>query len=350
VTQSVTQAATQTIPQTNHPDDATSSTATTSTSTGLSADAFSIFWITDTQFLSESNPALYRTMTKWIASNWASYNGKLVIHTGDIVEHGSEQQEWNNAESAMSILTEAGIPYCWCAGNHDDLVVGDASSGWMGRQWTSAFNPATMGPKMNALKYTSWVADYHDAMNTAVTFTAAGLNFLVVNVEWNGDSTTIRWLSDILSNPKYSNYHAIVAPHAYIDAWGLTNDPRWGITLGDFVTGFTSVIDQHTSNVFLTLNGHFGTDQGYNTPNPTNFRNMLMFDRQDCRDAPDSMVGRGVEDSTSVTPDGDKVGGATVTILTFDKTQNKVFAKTYDVYTGLWRRDANEEYSFKMFP
>src|SRR5208283_4403923 len=33
------------------------------------ADKFSIFWITDTQFLSESNPALFRMVTNWIVNN-----------------------------------------------------------------------------------------------------------------------------------------------------------------------------------------------------------------------------------------------------------------------------------------
>ncbi len=346
VSQVVTGVPIQSYSQTN----TASMTTNSSMSTQMPEDAFSVFWITDTQFLSETNPALYRMMTTWIVNNWKAFNGKLVIHTGDVVQTGDQQDEWNNAQEAMSILTNAGIPYSWCAGNHDDLVGGDPSSGWMGNQWTSAFNPSTMAPKLNALKYTNWVGDYHQGMNTAVTFTASGLNFLVINVEWNADATVVNWVSSILDNPAYSNHHVIIAPHAYIDAWGLIDDPRWGPTLADFTNGITAVMDQHSSNIFLTLNGHFATDQGYNTPMPTSFRNLLMFDRQDCRDTADSPIGRGVDEPSSSYPDSDKVGGSTVTILTFDKSQNQISVKTYDVYTGQWRQDLFEQYTFTMFP
>ena len=33
------------------------------------------------------------------------------------------------------------------------------------------------------------------------------------------------------------------------------------------------MMDAHSSNVFLTLNGHFATETGYNTPQPVNGRN-----------------------------------------------------------------------------
>ena len=54
----------------------------------LAEGAFSIFWITDTQFLSESNPALFKMLNNWIVDNWARFNGKMVIHTGDVVQNG----------------------------------------------------------------------------------------------------------------------------------------------------------------------------------------------------------------------------------------------------------------------
>jgi len=308
-----------------------------------------MFWITDTQFLSESNPALFRMTTNWIVNNWTAYNGKMVIHTGDLVETGNQQVEWKNAEDAMSLLLNNGIPYTWCAGNHDDLVGGDTTSGWMGNQWTSAFNPSAVKGRISALKNTGWAGDYHDGMNTAVTFSANDLNFLIINVEWNGGPDVLGWVASLLDDPAYADYYVIVAPHAYIDAFGSTNDARWGPTLNDFRTGMTALLNQHSPNVFLTLNGHFATDQGYDTPSPINHRNMLMFDRQDCRDAPDSLTGRGVEDSDSTTPDSEKVGGATVTILTFDTVKNQISVRTYNVYTGRWRNSPNEQYTFTMF-
>ena len=151
----------------------------------LSEGTFSIFWITDTQFLSESNPALFKMTNNWIVENWARFNGKMVIHTGDIVQTGAVEQEWLNADDAMSVLAANGIPYTWCAGNHDDWVQDEATSGWKGNVWTSSLSPSAASEAVNAVPYAQWVGDCHDGMNTAVSFSASGLDFLVVSLEWN---------------------------------------------------------------------------------------------------------------------------------------------------------------------
>jgi len=151
-----------------------------------------------------------------------------------------------------------------------------------------------------------------------------------------------------LDDPNFGDYHVIVAPHAYIDAYGSLNDPRWGATLADFNLGLTKLLDDHSSNVFLTINGHFATECGYNTLLPINNRNQLMFDRQDCADAPRDELGRGVDNGPP--NDADKVGGATVTVLTFEPVVNQIRASTYDVYRAKWRTTSTEQYAIRMFP
>ena len=309
---------------------------------------FSVFWITDTQFLSETNPALFADMTTWIANNWVKYNGKLVIHTGDIIQTGNRQDEWENADKAMSVFLQNGIPYTWCAGNHDDLSGGDPATGWIGNKYAAACDPIFVSQQINSLGYTSWVGDYHDGMNTALSFTSNGLNFLVINLEWDAQPDVISWANGILDDPAYKNYHTILGAHAYINAFGFALDSSNYRDLTGFVDGVISMLDSHP-NVFLTLNGHYATECGYNTPAPVNSRNQLMFDRQDCTDDPSVPSGRGV-DSTATVPDTQRVGGSTVTILTFDTLNNKVGVRTFDVNTGSWRTDSYEQYSFTMFP
>ncbi len=315
----------------------------------LSSSAFSVFWITDTQFLSETNPSIYNSLTSWIVENWNAYNAKFVIHTGDMVQDGNVQQEWINADQAMGILLTNNIPYTWCAGNHDDLVGSDSSSGWAGNLWTSAFNPTYVSGVVNALPYTTWAGDYHEGMNTAATFTVDGLNFLVINIEWNAQPDALQWVENLLDDPAYANYYVIIAPHAYIDEFGATLLSSDNIDLTDFITQLTIIMDNHSSNVFLTLNGHYATDCGYNTPSPIDNRNQLMFDRQDSTDLPGDPTGRGADPSTPTTLDSAKVGGATVTILTFDVGNNEIFVSTYDVNEGKWRNDVYEQYSINLF-
>jgi hypothetical protein len=324
-----------------------SSSSTPTMTTG--PNDFSIFWITDTQFLSETNPTLYTTMMNWIVENWSNYNGKMVIHSGDIVETGDQYQEWQNAHQAMSVLVQNGIPYTWCAGNHDDLVGSDSTSGWYGNIWAPAFDPSTVSGQLDQIGYTKWVDDYHDGMNTAVTFTAGGENFLVVSLEWNAQPDALQWAGSILDDPQYGDYRVIIVPHAYLNAFGQIPVTSAGTDLTDFITGLNSLLDAHP-NIFLNLNGHYASECGCNVASTSGGRNDLMFDRQDCQDNPEDPIGRGIDNVSSSTPDSSKVGGATVVILNFDMGSKQINVSTYDVYTGMWRNDSYENYSVPMFP
>lgn len=326
----------------------TVTSASSQASTGVANSPFTVFWITDTQFLSETNPALFGEMTDWIANQWGPNNGKLIIHTGDIVQTGAHQDEWQNADLAMSTFLRNGMPYTWCAGNHDDLVGSDSSSGWIGNQYAAAFDPIFVSSQVNMLQDVSWVGDYNNGMDTALEFTANGLKFLVVNLEWNGLPGVLQWAKQILDDPQYADHHVILAPHAYINASGFALESSDNKDLTDFVTGVTALADDHP-NVFLTLNGHYATECGYNTPSAVGSRNELMFDRQDCTDDPNNPTGRGV-DTTSNVPDAQRVGGSTVTLLSFDTANNRISVSTYDVNTTSWRDDSYERYSFTMFP
>jgi len=324
--------------------------------------SFSIFWITDTQFLSETNPGLFRRMNRWILNNWAAYNGKLVIHTGDLVEDGSVPEQWEKAGEAMNMFLQNGIPYTWCAGNHDDLVLGDQFSGWIGNQaGAPALDPNAVSSHVNgnnyptgnetadsqatAAGYAQWVGDFNNGMDTALRFTANGLDFLVINLEWNAAQPALQWAENILDDPRFSDHNAIIAPHAYVNARGQVYDPSQGIIMETFLRGFVSLLNAHP-NVFLTLSGHFATDFGYFSPSPVRGRNQLMFDRQDRCDFGSYLADN---DPDLIPPDRSKVGGATVTILNFDTVRNLIHVSTYDVYTGQWRVDYGNQYSVVMF-
>ena len=73
-----------------------------------------------------------------------------------------------------------------------------------------------------------------------------------------------------------------------------------------------------------------------------------MFDRQDSADAPGDQTERGVDNPPE--NDTDKVGGATVTVLTFDTLNNQIRARTFDIYPGKWRAHSTEQYAVVMFP
>jgi hypothetical protein len=286
---------------------------------------FSIFWITDTQHLSSrfpSGPQDFNALTDWIVNNGPRYSLKMVIHTGDIVDDGNVATEWENANASMSALLSAGIPYAWCAGNHDDLTFATPDSGWIGRNY-AAFNASVVSRAEPA----SWVGSTHQGMDTAVRLSADGLDLLILSIEFDGDPTVLQWAGNLLSDSTYSSYHVIIATHAYINATGSVGDPSWGQSLRAFAAGLAAIMNEHP-NVFLTLNGHFHTPTGWHQQ--VGSRYELMFDRQE---------------------EENGLGAAAVTILNFKASSDQLEVTTYDVGGATFLAGPNSNFSLSpLFP
>jgi hypothetical protein len=287
-------------------------------------DSFSIMQISDTQFLSVSFPQLFKDTTSWIVNNSANYNLKMVIHTGDIVDNinsssgaYSDPAQWNNANTAMSSLLNAGIPYCWDAGNHDQIPWNDASGTWLGSSYT-AFNAGNMRSK------TYWVSDTADSKNTAVKFSYNGYDFLIINVEYMASSQTLNWMKNLLDSNKGTN--VIIAAHTYLNVKGgygfsspgLPGEVAW-------CTNFKAIIDGYP-NIFLTLSGHDPSGTA-NTTRVGN-RQQIFFNRQ-----------------AATTPAG-QTAAASVRIYTFNLTTNVVSTTTYCLDTQLWLTSATNQFTF----
>ena len=287
-------------------------------------DSFSIMQISDTQFLSASFPQLFKDTTSWIVNNSANYNLKMVIHTGDIVDNinstsgaYSDPAQWNTANIAMSSLLNAGIPYCWDAGNHDQIPWNDATGTWLGSSYT-AFNANNMRSK------TYWVSDTADSKNTAVKFSYNGYEFLIINVEYMASSQTLNWMKNLLDSNKGIN--VIIAAHTYLNvkggygfsSAGLPGEVAW-------CTNFKTIIDSYP-NIFLTLSGHDPTGTA-NTTRVGN-RQEIFFNRQ-----------------AATTPAG-QTAAASVRIYTFNMNTKTVNTTTYCLDTQLWLTTASNQFTF----
>jgi hypothetical protein len=279
------------------------STSTTY-NTGSSSN-FSIFWITDTQYLSSTYPQKFNDLAKWIIHEASYYNAKMVVHTGDIVDNPSATSQWDAANAAMSMLLNNNTPYCWCAGNHDQLPMGNPNTDWIGSQYR-AFNLTIMEHK------SYWVSDICDGKDTAVHFNVNNVDILIIDIEYQANNTVLAWVNNLLNTYPYAN--TILATHCYIDH-SLNYHKPWASTLN------SSVLATH-SNVLMTLNGHDHGDSGAHQT--VENISELVFDRQDSENY---------------------MGAATVTILTFDTVDNQITVKTYDVNTGQFRTDPNDQFT-----
>lgn len=267
-----------------------------------SSDSFSVIWVTDTQYLSARLPDSFDKVCSWITNNSVPLNLKAVIHTGDIVDNADNLTEWDNANHSMSILLDNNIPYSWDAGNHDQL-----KGTWNGKNFT-AFNATALHEKY------FWVGDKLDGKNTALSFSNAGWDFLVINIEYHADDTVLQWANELLD--AYPNFHAIVATHAYLSE---------NCTYDDWANHFRNTLLTPHSNVFMTLNGHYN---GLNRANRTHVdnRNEIYFNYQ---------WGGYLQDST-------------LRILTFSPQNSTIEVKTYNPVTGEFLTDPNNQFTLDM--
>ena len=261
---------------------------------------FTVIRISDTQKLSDYDT--WGAFTEWIASVKTALNVKMIIHTGDIVEHCYDTTEWERANASMGVLLEAGIPYTWCTGNHD---VNLTTFSYIGSNYL-AFNTSTFETQ------DYWLDSYNDR-NTAVTWTYGDYKFIVINLEWHANSTAMTWFIDILDTNKESN--VIVATHSYINTTGGYDSRLSGDT---WELALKGILDDH-SNVMFTLNGHH--HGVYRTT--VNDREQILFNYQ----TTDARIAR---------------------IMTFDITSSTVYVWTYLQYCSGWDLSSENAFSFNV--
>lgn len=295
--------------------------------------SFSVVQISDTQHLSSKHPTLWPHLVSWIIAHNSTYNIKMVVLTGDIVDHGENLTQWMIANESMGQLLNANMPYTWDAGNHDQIpnnwvYSGNANGSWYGSGF-SAFNATALRQKPY------WVSDINDGKNTAVKFTCGNYSVLIINLEFHANQTAIDWMINLLDS--HPNSHIIVATHSYLNGllgygfFASPDTPEWELNL-------KSILDRYP-NVFLTVSGHYihtlhpAGDEETSSYIRKNMRQETFFNRQ-------MALGDG------------GVGGDSVRIFTFNVTDPKnasIQASTYDIYSGVWKTDLWNQFSFQEY-
>jgi hypothetical protein len=271
--------------------------------TNAEQKTFSIIWITDTQYLSADHPTYFNSLCQWIVNHETQYNVKMVIHTGDLVDSEGNETQWRNANSSMSLLMNAGIPYCWDAGNHDYN-----STCWIGNEF-EAFNPSHLAQKPH------WIGDRLDGQNTAVHFEVEGQDFLITNIAYLADDTVLSWADDLIDS--HPDSHVIVATHFYLNRTG--GYESWA-------SNFRRAVLANNTNVFLTLSAHVYplSSSGFKTQ--VGDRHELVFNRQE---------------------KDNNLGAASLRILTFNLSAGTIDVKTFYIYANMFLTDADNQFSLR---
>ena len=267
---------------------------------------FTVIQITDTQYLSQDNS--WGSFTSWLVSIKDALNVKMIIHTGDIVEHWGNKAEWKTADASMRILADAGVPYTWCTGKHDFNL---ANGSYIGSNYPS-FNTSTFETR------NYWLSSY-DQQNTAVNWTYGGYKFIVVNLAYHANETALAWLTNILDTNMDSDI--IVATHSYLNSYGGYG---WYGTGHEWEKNLRTLLDGYP-NVFLTLSGHDPNVNAYNQN--VNGREEIFFNLQN-------------------------MFVPSARILMFNATAGKVYVRTFLQYHGessrIWLNSLAHRFSFNV--
>jgi len=269
----------------------------------VQAENFTMVMLPDTQYASEYWPEVFRAQMSWVDTQQATRNIRYVLHVGDVIDNSDQLAQWNNSKSAMGLPTDD-VPYIIGPGNHDlDSTSTRAATRYNTHYPRSTFTPL---PSFGG----TYPATAND--NAYHTFTAGGVDWLVLAMKWAPSDAEIAWANQVVAAHRYHN--AILVTHAYQN--GTTKDAN-GNKL------WTNLVSKH-ANFRFTFSGHYVnagviTQAGVNG----NIVHQIQADYQN---------------STQRDPN------SFLRIMTYNPTTDTLDIKTYSPFLNTYKTDAKNQF------
>jgi len=162
---------------------------------------FTFAVIPDTQnYWTPNSQPIARAQMEWLRDNRTTLNLAFAGQLGDIVNTPTSTAEWAAASQTYAILDAGGVPYSVIPGNHDysDITTGAATQYQqyfpVSRYAQASWNSPTVayGGCFGQNQFGPDAADRQN-MNNYATFTAGGLGFLVLNIEFDAPDDVLDW-------------------------------------------------------------------------------------------------------------------------------------------------------------
>lgn len=227
---------------------------------GSDADPFSVVVLPDTQNYSYANQAVLETQLEWVRDSVDELGTAFTLQVGDLVSEWNIPHHWQSVSRAFEILDRAAVPYTVLPGNHDfDNTSADMS------EFNSSFPPARFARaawNSGSTRYGGYLGEHRfgedpidrgNADNYAL-FTAGGVDFLVLNLEWEAPAYALDWADRVLD--VYPDRTVIMATHSFltVDGLRLTTPQRSGGT--STAALWNDFVSTHCQ-VRLVVSGHF---------------------------------------------------------------------------------------------
>ena len=242
---------------------------------------FSIAVIGDTQKITNLYPEELHHTYDWIIENKDEKKIAFSIGLGDITDYDLDK-EWEVATKEIFKL-DGVIPYAINQGNHDSLA--QFNKYFVGSVYEDQIDGQM---KAGALE------------NTYMEFTAGGIKFLNINLDFGPSDEVLAWASEVID--AHPEHRVIISTHAYLFSTGKPQTKHEGTvptkdieavsggpTANNGIDMWNEFIALH-ENIFLVLNGHEVSEHLVTTQTRGANGNMVTqmlinpqnIDRDDC--------------------------------------------------------------------
>jgi hypothetical protein len=212
---------------------------------------FTLVVLPDAQIAVQNKPELFTAQTEWILNHREDQKIAFVAHVGDVVEWPSRLSDWQRAIAALNPLNQ-NVPYAISVGNHDfDAWACTPAATCDPNQAIAADRRATMFNSHFPLSMFQSQGGLLDAFpagqsdNTAITFQAAGIEWLVVSLKYNPTDEELGWANQVIA--AHPGHQVIVNAHEYQQGNNRT-------AIGDRI--WNTVVRKHPKVRFV-LSGHY---------------------------------------------------------------------------------------------
>jgi hypothetical protein len=268
------------------------------------APEFTIIALPDTQHYSEAFPAIFTSQTQWIVNNKAARNIAFVTHEGDVVQNYGITAEWQAANASMSLL-DGVVPYGIGPGNHD--------------QPTAMFNQYFPYTRYQGQP---WYGGHYGSVNdnNYQLFSAGGLDFVIVHLEFCPPAAAVSWASSVLQN--HPGRIGMMTTHGYL---GLSAERSvHSCTNTQYLWDGLAVPNP---NLHFMLSGHVHGESRRADVVNNHTVHQLLADYQERASG----------------------GEGWLRILRFVPAEDRVYVQTYSPWLNRYEQDADSEFTL-AFP
>lgn len=289
----------------------------------------------DTQNYSRQYPDLFKDQTRWIAANKTRYNIQYVLHVGDLVDSDVSNQ-WDAVHAALSLL-DGVVPYALVPGNHDYTLF------WPAR--TTLINAYFPPSRFRSWPTFGGVKDAGKIENSYHLFSAGGIDWLVLALEWGPRNATIAWANTVAE--RYPKRRIILLTHAYL----YSDSTRY-----DWTAKHTNQLNN--PHAYAAENDPDGTNDGEELwrklvkrhPNFAFVFNGHVVQGGAGRLASTNDAGRVVHQILANYQTEALGGGAMIRLVEFRPDGQRVQVKTYSPYSGTYKTDPHNQFMLALPP